>query len=272
MLGAGRGWLPVRDLLWHLGTVLDALLAARLVQLGLVRRYPVLCTRLCFDVARNSVLAYFFYSAKNLSGFQRYGVVYAITQPVIWALYFLLVLELYSLMLEDFPGIRRMGRVVMLTAVAASTVGCCLFIVLDEQVGFDRYPLLSYLVLQQRSVYLCLSALVLLLLTFVAHYRLHIRHNIWVLFLCFGSCFLVNALLFALRRYYGDAFRPSRDLVSSLCYPVALLGAVLFLSKAGETESHQISVLWGSRSRAVEAALSLQLQSFNQVLVKVLKP
>ena len=83
--------------------------------------------------------------------------------------------------------------------------------------------------------------------------------------------FLTNAFLYTLRRYFGPTFSSSRDLLGLLAYFVALVGATLFVSKAGEMEKRPISAMWGRRDPELEAALSSQLQSFNQVLLKVLR-
>ena len=154
-------------------------LAGRLVELGLVKRYPVLLAVLSFGFVRGAVQAYLLRAGKEL--LNAYDLVYWVTQPVVWALYFLLILELYSRMLEGYPGVRRLGRVVMLSALAAVTLACCIVIVLDERAGFDHYPLLSYLVLQHRTIFLSLSGLTLLLLLFVAHYGIAVSRNVWTL-------------------------------------------------------------------------------------------
>lgn len=214
-------------------------------------------------------MAYLAYGRQWLAG--AYAWAYVLSQPVLWALYFLLILELYSLMLEEFPGIRRLGRMVLLSALGAITLVSCALIVLDHQAGFDPYPFLSYLTLQQRSIFLCLSALTLLLLLFTAHYRLPIARNVWILYASFGAFFLASAFLFTLRRYFGAGFASTRDLLGLVVYFAGLLGASLFVSRPGELQKRPISEIWGRRNRDLEAALSSQLQGFNQVLLKVLR-
>lgn len=259
------------QVVWYAGIVVEAILVARLLQLRLAKRYPVLYVYLCFGVVRGTSLAYLLHSRQRLFDRNGYELVYIVTQPIQWGLYFLLILELYSLMLEDFPGIRRLGRLVMFAALASVTLACCALIVVDEQAGFDHYPFISYLILQRRSVFFCLSTLTLALLLFAAYYRLPIRRNLWIVYASFGGFFVANALLLTLRRYFGDVFRQSASLMGALFYFSALLGVVLFLSKAGETESRPISVVWGRRNTELEAALSSQLQSFNQLLLKTLR-
>ena len=54
------------------------------------------------------------------------------------------------------------------------------------------FQFLSYLVLEYRGVFLCLGVLALLLLLFVAYYRLAIRRNVWVLYTSFAGYFLAS--------------------------------------------------------------------------------
>ena len=265
------GNTSLRDLLWYVSVALNGLLAARVVQLRLARRYPVLVTLLCFNVARNGLLVYLRSSGRSLFNHNGYNAFFIFTEPIVWALYLLLLVELYSLMLEAFPGLRRLGRLVMVAAVVSLGVASAVLILLDQHAGFDAWPFLSKLALKQRTVYLGLSALTVFLLLFVAHYRLPICRNVWVLWSCFSGIFLAAALLFTLRRYLGSGFIPTRDVLGPLSYVAALLSANLFLSEAGESEKRPISLIGARRNPELEAALSSQLQSFNQVLLKVLR-
>ncbi len=265
------GATSVADVFYYGGTILEFLLAVRLSVLGLGGRYPVLWGYLCFEVARGCSLAYLRYTGLRLGGRNGYSLVYLLTQPVEWTLYFLLILELYSLMLDDFPGIRRLSRLVMFSALAAVALAIGAVIVLDEQAGLDHYPFISYLILQHRSVFMCLSALTLLLLLFVAHYRLPIRRNVWVCYASFGGFFVANGIVFTVRRSLGDVFHQSMNLIQSLLYLSALLGPVLFLSKAGESDARSVRPVWSTGDQELEAALSSQLRGFNQLLLKVLR-
>jgi len=261
----------LRDALWYGGVILQVMLLARLFRLGLIDRYPVLASYLAFDAAQTALRVYLYHSGLRLFGLQGYGLFYFFSQPVLWTLYFLLMLELYSLMLAEFPGFRRLGRLTMYSSLGAVALSCCLLMVLDQQAGFDSYPWLTYLILQERSVFLCLSLLALLLLVFAHYYRLYIKRNVWVLLACLGSYFLVGALLLTLREHFGSSFAPLRNLANAAWFFCALLGALLFVSRAGETEARPLRVTWGRRNQQLEASLFLQLQSFNHVLVKVLR-
>src|SRR5215471_1572326 len=67
-----------------------------------------------FSLFRAAASVYLRQTGTRLFGFNGYGFLYVYTEPLLWVLYFLLVVELDSLILEDFPGIRRLGHWVML--------------------------------------------------------------------------------------------------------------------------------------------------------------
>lgn len=236
-----------------------------------IRRYPITVTCVLFGVARMVSGLYLSRHHTRFLGLDAYGLQYFVTQPVIWALYFLVVLELYSVTLEEFPGIRRLGRLALFSSLAAVGLACASLIVVDTRAGVDPYPFLGYLVLQERSVFIALSAVTLLLLLFIGHYRLPVRRNVLILWACFGGYFLASAVLLTLRWYFGVEFKPIRSLSNAVFYVLALGGATVFLSRSGETETRPMRPLWGGRNRDLELALSLRLQNFNEALVKVLK-
>ena len=113
--------------------------------------------------------------------------------------------------------------------------------------------------------------LALLLLLFIAYYRVGVRRNVWVLYTCFGGYFLANASLYTARWYLGGKFASTRNLIGPMFYILALSGAVLSLSRAGESEPLPISAFWRRRNVDLEAVLSSQLQDLNHTLLKVLR-
>ncbi len=242
----------------------------RLLGSCLARRYPITTIAVAFALARMIGLG-ILQPKFRLLGFEAYGLLYVATQPVVWALYFLVILELYSLALEDFPGVRRLGRLALASALGAVTLTCLVLLMVDQQAGIDPSPFLSYLALEERSVFLTLCGVTLLLLLFAAYFRLPVRRNVLILWACFGSYFLVNAALLALRWHLGADFRPLRNVLNPVCYGLALLSAALFVSPAGEIVTRRVRPVWGTRDPDLETALSLQLRGFNEALVKVLR-
>src|SRR5262245_26472232 len=111
---------------WFAEIFLRILLWVRLWHLDLTPRYPVFVSYLGFATLRSLALALLMTAGKTAAwGVRWYGNVYVFTVPVLWAFYFLICLELYSRMLDEFPGIRRLGRLVLFSALGAATALCC---------------------------------------------------------------------------------------------------------------------------------------------------
>ncbi len=257
--------------MWYGSIALEGLLLAKLWQLGLMWRYRLLAGYLSFDVAASAALFVLSRLGGQVFHSTAYGVTYVAIRMVLWVLYFLLMLQFYALMVEEFPALRRLGGLVSGSALTGVVLTWGLLLAIDHRRGLDPYPILYYVVLQERSVFFGLSVATLLLLSFVLYFRLPIRPNVLVLYSCWGCYFLLNAVLLTLREHFGQQFAPVRNFANSLFFFLALLGALLFFSRKGEVTGRPLTALWGTRNQELEAALSLQLQGLNQVLVKVLQ-
>ena len=253
------------------GIVFKLLLIAKLWRLRLLKQYPVLVTYLLFSLARSAANAYLLQTQARLFGLSGYNLLYVVSQPVLWVLYFLLILELYSLMLRDFTGIRRLGRLILFSSLAGTTLACCAVMALDRREGAFQYPFMAYWVLQERSVFFCLSALTVLLVLFVCHFQLPVARNVWILCGSFGGYFILYSLLLVQWRYLGDGFRFIRDLLNGLFFFVALLAPVVCLSKAGESQAQLIGIFRRRRTEELELALLSRLRGLDRALGELLK-
>ena len=200
-----------------------------------------------------------------------YGLAYATSRLALYVFYFLLLVEFYALMVEEYPAMRRLGRMLAVSAIAAVGLAGALLVALDHGAGQERYRLVYYLVLQDRSVFFSLSVATLLLLWFAVHFRLRIPRNVWLVFASWGAYFVLSALLLTLREHFGQPFATYRNVANAGFFFLTVLTALGFLSRQGETAARPLADLLGDRHRELEAALSLQLRGLNQVLVKVLQ-
>jgi hypothetical protein len=256
-------------LLWG-GIGLKVFFLAKLLWLRLAIRYRTLTAYLLFSLFRSAILILLDRSGSRILGLSGYNLVWVATQPVLWLLYFLIILEIYSIMLQDFQGIVQLGRFVLLAGVGAATLGCWLLVTVGGRAGPFRYPFLAYLALQERGVFFCLSAAMLIVVAFASYYRIRPARNVRVLCASFGGYFIVNGIFLVLYRFVGDDFLVSRTVLNGFSYCLALLGAAACISAAGEVAADSAAPP-AEPDANLERALSLQLESFNQALVRVFR-
>src|SRR5712692_3645186 len=152
------------------GTVLKLALLTRMWQLKLFNRYPIATACLSFSLFRATAVL----CLSQMGNIRAYFWLFYTTQPILWVLYFLLLLEFYSLMLEEFPGIRRLARILLFSGLGTAVTVCSILMILEKPSGSIQAPWLAFSVLQDRSVFLCLSALTALFFLLVSYYRLPI--------------------------------------------------------------------------------------------------
>ena len=249
-----------------IGIGLKIVLLFRIYRLDLAKRFPMLTLCLAFSAFRTSG-TFLLLQVENL---EAASWLHVVTQPMLWALYFLVVSEFYSLMLADFPGLRRLSRIFFYSAVAGATLGCCILVMLEQQAGAVDHPVLGYLIVQDRSIFLCLSVLMALFYLFLSFYRIQVRRNLLVVSACFGGYFISSSVLAAVFRYLGGSFTSVRNLANSFFYLAALSCASVWLSRAGELQTCTPR-LPGKADRKLELVLVGQLHDFNYVLGRVLR-
>lgn len=241
--------------------------AARLWQLGLIRKYPFLTTYLVFSIVHSNVsfLAVRAWGQNSLA----FGWLWTITQPVLWALLFCVVIEAYEHMLSPYEGLRRLGQLGTYGALGAVAVVILGMILLD-QVG-DGTPSvwLRFWMHQQRSVFLALTVVCGLLALAGAYFRLSISRNVLVLFGVFGLVFVTQTVLAIFRNHLGPAFGETKDLLSVSLYVAAMLMGTFTFSLAGEKHLERAGAGWGSDADA--RVVTRRLEDVNQVLLRVLR-
>lgn len=137
---------------------------------GLTRRYGCLTLFLAAAAAQSG-------AALPLRQFSNaYAVVYFVSTPILWLLSYLVVLELYRLILEDYPGISRAGRkginwclaLAILIAIATSA---------GSRIASPNFPFLQVFYAVERSTLLGLLLFLVLIQLFLFRYRLRLSPN-----------------------------------------------------------------------------------------------
>jgi hypothetical protein len=257
-----EAWLvSVQRLLGCVGTLSQLLLVGNLLRLKLAHKYRFFLAYLIFDSIRSVVM--WFYSP----GSAAYRDLWRATEPVIWLLYVLVVLELCSLVFKDYQGIRALGRWIVYGSLALS-IFLSIITVLPTWVrsAEERFSLQRYLMVE-RGIDFAIVILLLLLLAFLVLFPIQLRKNVIVHSVLFAIFFTTNSmgiLIVNLTNYqFGVSVSTILMGVTELCF----IGWMILMSRAGEEKiiaiRHPVPV--------DESRLVAQLAEINATLMRARK-
>ena len=224
----------------------------------LAKLYPFLTLFLAAETLQNIILLPF----GQASTAYLWG--YLISTPLIWAVAYLVVLELYRLTLEQYPGIAGVGRKAISACMGVALVIAVIYAVPDLKTGSGSFPLLRVYAVVERSIVLGLLLFLVLIQLFLFHYRLQLSRNR-----------IVYATGYAV--YFGVAIAQDIMLTAlgiRVVYPVSLwivasAGVILLvatglLSQKGEAKV----ILQPVDADSDRARLQVQLAEMNRMLAR----
>src|SRR5260370_15907560 len=97
------------------GTAIGAAAILRLYFTGLHKQFRVLFWFLCFNELR--VLVDFLIPPLFDRPRNAYAWAWVVSEPILWVFYILLVLDLYSLVLQNYKGLQTVGRWILFIAM-----------------------------------------------------------------------------------------------------------------------------------------------------------
>ncbi len=180
-----------------------------------------------------------------------YLVLYVATQVLVTSFYALVVLELYSKVLRDLPGIASVARRYIKVTVAVAITIALLFL----QLGATRASVTGYLLSFERSVMASLVIFVLFVSLFLVYYPVPLGRNVIVYLIGYSVYFLTKAAASLLMNFGGDWIRP----LSSMLMAVSL-GCCVFwcaaLGRQGESKRLVVGHQWNPGGRTeIEGAV-----------------
>jgi hypothetical protein len=193
-------------------------------------------------------------------GSRLYGDLYVTSQAFILVFYALVVLELYSKVLRDLPGIASTARrYIKFTLVLAMVIA-----LLTLRVERARTPLGKYFFPFEQAVLVSLVVFVFLLSLFLVYYPVPLGRNVIVYSMGYAVFFLTRAVVslatnldFSWNRWLGSI--PMA--VSVAC----LIFWLLALSREGETKRVVVGHQWNPGD---EQRLLARLDAINASLVR----
>jgi hypothetical protein len=177
------------------------------------------------------------------------------------------ILEVYSLVLKNHPGIATLGRKALLGSMGASVLLAFFTLVLDFQNTAIQYPVLENLFLLSRLVMVCLLLFVVLITCCLLWFPIRLNKNTVLHCSVFAGYFMLKAGIFISARVFPEQLpniNAAMQLLTALCCAIW----ILWLTPGGEEIPVTIGHSW---DKAQEHRLMEQLDSINRTLVKSAK-
>lgn len=244
---------------------LNAWWSWRLWRAGLVRRYPFLFTYLLVTAGfvLGAPLAY-------MAGSDIYTWFWVICRPLTWLLFFLLILECYTLMVESYAAVRRIGQLVIYGALGGVGLVVAYLLIADPYGLSEPRQFLRMILVGEQGVYLAVAACALVLLGVQRFFRLQVRKNVRVVFATFGVYFSGAAALIVLRSMMGAEWNPVMNLGIGVLYAVCVGAGVWRFSPAGEAEEVDPRIESSAEYLQTLAFARQRLEQVNMELTKAL--
>lgn len=230
----------------------------RLLGSGISRRYRVFFAFLLFSSVRSAILLVF------PTHTPVYMKIWVITQPVFWVFYILLVLELYSLILEEHKGLYTLGRWAMYAASAVAFLVsiASLFAPTDAA---QQSRLMPFYLMTERGLLTSLLFFLFLLLAFLSRYPLTLPRNTIVHSAVYSVFFLSSSMVFLLRSIFGlDVSEAANALLAGIS-AACVLAWLLLLDAKGEERK---VVLHAPAGAGQEEFLVRQLNQINATVMR----
>lgn len=237
----------------------SALTALRLFNNGLYLRYRIFFAYVVFRVP-NGTWPFFLDNKSN-----NYLLWWMITEAVLWVFYVLLVSELYRLVLDKYQGIYTLGRRFMYFGVvlAVAMSGLSLIPKINPQLP-QRSRILGYFVAAERGIDFSLAIFILLILLFMAIFRLPLARNVRIHAAVYSVYFLSNTLVFLLRNLFGLRMHDQVNLLLMAASCGCLVLWLLLLSPKGESLPSPVPAL---SPAGEEQRILVHLEALNRTLL-----
>jgi hypothetical protein len=246
-------------LLWDIGVGGCALLLLKLWRAGLMRTYPFFSSYLAYSVARGAALHAFKYGTNG------YAWAWFISEPLFWLAYILVVLELYSLVLRNYPGIASLGRWVLTGGLFASIVISGLSLQADLSNPSERFPVILYFSVIERGVIFSLVVFLLVITGFLVSYPVPLSRNVIVHSMVCALYFLSVTMGLLVRNVTGHQVMAGVNLVLSAVGLACLVAWIVALSPAGEGRTIVLRRIWRPEQ---QQRLMDQLSAINSTLLR----
>jgi hypothetical protein len=249
----------IERLLSFAGPVAAGVLILSLWRHGLLRRYRFFAFYLSLLVLEVVVLL-------SISKYNtHYFEVYVGTESVMWVAQILVITELFSLVVNPYPGIARTARTFIWIAFGAAFLLSTAFAVLSPSAAPGDFPTIQRYLFVSRVISFTVLAFLFLLLAFLLYFPISLSRNV-VSYACGYVLYFASR---ALTRLIGNLVEARYFEVLSVVSLLVVLGClifwILFLNRRGEDLDVTLGHRW---SPAAAKSLTGQLDAINSMLLR----
>lgn len=245
----------ILDLLIVAGT---AILTIRLFASGLYRRYRAFLGYLFFATLHEGVLAFLRPDSKA------YLHIWILTEPLEWLFFVLVVLELFSLVLQDYRGLSTAGRWFVIAAVCVALLASGLSVIAPARHTVQGI-LMAYYYVAERAVYLSLVLFLFTILALLLQFPITLSRNILVHCVVFSIYFLSDTAFYLLLSMLGYEVLVTVRFALGAVRLAALAAWLAMLNPAGELRQQSLRPAW---MPGREEELVSQLNHLNAALLR----
>jgi hypothetical protein len=193
-----------------------------------------------------------------------YGWFFLLSTPIIWILAYFVVLELYRLILEDYPGIASAGRKAVTWCLGLALIVSFAYAIPELRTSQGRFPVLRVYYVAERSTVLALLLFLVLIQLFLFRYHLRLSSNRIVYATGYALYFGIGVAQDIIYIALGIRVIDRVTLWMNLLAAVLLLAGTALLSSRGEVKA-QLETIDSSSDRA---RLQRELSDINRLLSK----
>jgi hypothetical protein len=258
----GEGMTHVAELqrilhAWNLMLMIVLLLKLHAAELS--RRYRFFSLYLLFEILCAALLI--MVNQRSTT----YALIWICSKPLSWVLSLLVLLEIYALVMAQYPGIASLMRWAVGIAALLALVLSVSSLSLDFQNPHEQYPLLRYSFAVQRTVDATQALSVLAALLFMAQFPVRLCRNVIAHCLLFSGMAGTEAGCLFARNWLGADFNPLTNLFMTSGTMLCLLCWIWFVNRQGEEAEQVVGPMC---SPEMELRLLKYLHACNEMLVR----
>jgi hypothetical protein len=249
----------LQQVLWVVGLGLSVALVVKMAVQRLSRIYVWFFVFLCFEILRSVILLPI--SPKT----NVYAWLFLTSQPMLWLIYVLVVMELYSLAFAGYKGITSLSRWVVAASLGLAVGVSVLTLSADLARPTGRFKILVYYSVIERGLVFSLVVFLLLITLFLLWFPISVRWNLLLHAGLYSLYFMSSTFALFVRNVSGYQTTPAINAVLMLINIVCFGEWLWRFDKAGEAEPAPFRKSWRPED---EERLLRQMEALNNIILR----